>query len=324
MSPLELSPEALRVIEKVQKLLTLSKDAGATEHEAQVAAAMAQKLLEAHNLDMASIGHTAKGSQRSDNKLKGGLYKWQRELWRAVSELNFCMYWSIKGLKAGSTYEHRILGRQENVIGTQVMAEYLQGTVERIAQETANDRGLNIYCREMIAFREGMGERLSYRLWTLRSERLAEDKRKQREQEAAARHPGHVASNAIVLQSVIDDEHDLNNDYVHGWEPGTTAKRKRDAELWHQQAVAKRKQWELDNPEAHKAELEDIRKRSDEFNKQQERKARRRKGNHRERKLTAEEERRNLDEFNEGWHRGNDVSLNQQIKDSPAPSRRLS
>lgn len=331
---LDLSPEALKVIEKVKKLLALAHDERNNEHQAAAAAAKAVELLNAYNLDMAVIGHTAKGTQRSDNRLKGGLYQWQRDLWKAVSQLNFCMYWSIKGLKKGETYEHRILGRQENVVGAQVLADYLQQTVERLAQDEAKRRGINVFVREMIAYREGMAERLTDRLAVLRYERLEEDKRKERERKAAAHHPGATGNGVgIVLATVIEDEECMNIDFLRGFEPGTTARR-RAADLVRQQAanlawaaeMKKREEeerlWALRNPEEAAAKLERERKEEEREMKKEERNRRRRTGGYRDRQPTAAEARRGLREFNQGYDRGGDIGLDQQIrKGSPEPRR---
>ena len=43
------------IIKKIQKLLAVSKDKGASENEAMMAADMAQKLLQAHNLSLGEI-----------------------------------------------------------------------------------------------------------------------------------------------------------------------------------------------------------------------------------------------------------------------------
>lgn len=218
----QMTAEQLAIIEKVKKLMALANN-NDNEHQAAAASAKAMELLASYNLDMATVGKTAKGVQgaRKDNKLKGGLYGWQRELWKAVSELNFCMYWSIKGLARGSTYEHRILGSEVNVVSAQVMAEYLQSTVERLAREYAKTAfpGQSIFIKEMIAYREGLATRLSERLRQLRRDRVAEDERKKREAAATARHPGSAGGTGLILMDVIYSEEDANYDHLYGYPP---------------------------------------------------------------------------------------------------------
>lgn len=258
----ELSPAALRAIDLATKLF---ETRGCTEEEAQARTAKAMELLAAHNLDMLALGTSAKGAQRSDKTRKGGLYQWQRDLWKAVAELQFCVYFSKRGVEKGQTYEHRVVGRHENVIVAELMADYLQQTIERYTKERATESGYNIFAREMIAFREGMADRLVERLNILRRERLEEDKRKQREAQATARHSA-APGTALILADVIQSEGDLNNDYIRGWEPGTTAAKRaaqaaatapyyEKAKVWQEDRAEFRARW----PEEYESKLRDER-----------------------------------------------------------------
>ena len=318
MTPLELSQEAQGVIAKVKKLLAMAETSSYNEHEAAAAAAKAQELLVAYNLDMASIGGS---SERGQTELKGGLYKWQRYLWEAVARLNFCMYWSIQGNEKGAKYMHRVLGRQENTIGARVMSEYLQQTIERLAKTIAREREINVFCREMIAYREGMSTRLIERLNSLRWERLQEERRRQQEAEATRDHTASSGTD-VVLSSFIKDEHLLNPDHLSGYEPGTTARRRAEADARYNDQLAKHKQWRMDNPEA--AARQDKAKEAEREadRKREERNAKRRTGGYRERAYTAEDQRRDMAEFGEGYVEGGNVSLNQQV-DEGTPSHRI-
>lgn len=310
---LELNARAMEIIEKVKKLLAIAADDSAVnEHQAASAAAKAQELLEAYNLDMAQIDDN-RTSDRQDKKRKGGLYKWQRSLWDSVAKLNFCMYWSEKGNYKGAKYEHRVLGRQENVIGAEILADYLQQTIERIAQDTARERELNVFCKPMIAFREGMAERLCERLLALRREKLAAEKEQQAKDQAQQANGD--TTNALVLATLIADEESLNYDHLYGFEPGTTARRRQKAQEGYKRSMADREQWKLDNPVAYAAEREASRKADEAYWKKEERNARRRKG-YRPRAESAEDRRRGMAEFGEGYSAGGDVSLNQQLNDN--------
>ena len=83
----------------VRKVTALLDTNGCTEAEAESRVAKAQELLETYNLDMATLGTS--DATRKDTKRKGGLYSWQRDLWKSVAEMNFCYYFSIKGLAKG-------------------------------------------------------------------------------------------------------------------------------------------------------------------------------------------------------------------------------
>lgn len=343
----EADDKTAAVIERVKKLLALAQG-NANEHEASAASAMAQKLMEDYNIDMAVLGKSGKGTQgaRSDKKEKGGLYGWQRDLWKGCAELNMCVYWSIKGLARGSVYEHRVLGSEVNVLATKLMAEYLEQTVNRLAQDKARRDGYKSpFVRELIAYREGITSRLVERLRELRATRIAEDERKKREAAAAASHPSAAPGTNIVLADVIQTEDDLNNDYLNHLEPGTTAQRR--AERNHKLAVAAAEQalWEKGDREAFaevygedRAKVYDLRdaqdakraadwklymegKDSDTYGKGYKAKKSRASrstggGYYRERAKTAAEERAELATFGEGRLKGNTVSLNQQVDEN--------
>lgn len=276
-----LSQEALKVIEKVKKLLALSKDKGATEAEAQVAAAKAMELLHAHNLDMLTVERSknAGSSQREDAKLSGGLYRWQRQLWESVSELHFCMYWAIKGLDKGSKYEHRVLGSQVNVVGTKVMAEYLQQTIDRLAGEWAKQTGNHFFSKSAISYREGMSSRICSRLRELKWEGMEADRKKQDEERMRTRHPAAAPGTALVLADVAQSEREANDDYLYG--DGYSARQRAANAEWdveYQKRKAAREEWGRAHPEEHARQQAEEAARAERWRKKEERNAKRRKG----------------------------------------------
>jgi hypothetical protein len=224
-----LTNEQQDVIAKVQKLLSLAGN-NTNEHEAQAATQKAMDLLSAYNLSMHQIGGKPTDNKRQDKKRKGGLYAWQRDLWKEVATLNFCMYWSIKGLERGSSYEHRVLGSEVNVVSTEVMADYLQQAIERLAQAWAKEQGYkSVFVREAIAYREGMALGVQTRLAKKRADRDAEE---QARRDAEPKGDGR----GLILADVANSEADYNTDYVNGLEPGTTARQR--AEQAARQAAA--------------------------------------------------------------------------------------
>lgn len=298
------------VIRKIEALLNTK---GCTEAEAEARMAKAQELLEAYNLDMAEIG-TSKGAQRKDTTKKGGLYAWQRKLWQAVAELNFCYYVSIKGLERGSTYQHRVIGSHANVVGTEVMAKYLQDTIERTAQQWAKDNYYkSVFVREAIAYREGMATRLSERLQERRRNIVAEEERKRDEARAKA-DPG---TTALTILDVISTEADLNNDYLNDWEPGTTARHRAESERRQAKWLADWKAREAaKTPEQKEAErLERERRNKEWLEQERKRQARadKRPYKPRYRKPTPEEERAQMGSYWEGQRKANEINLDQQV-----------
>jgi hypothetical protein len=221
-----------KIIDRIKKLLELANN-NPNEHEAQAAMAKATEMLEAYNLDMAVLGTSGKGAQRSDTKKNGGLYGWQRKLWKAVAEMNFCHYLSVKGLAKGSTYEHRLIGSHANVVSTEMMAAYLQETVEKLAQQWAKSEGFkSVFVRDAIAYREGMAYRITERLQARRDQLVREEQQRteERKREEAARGQASTSS-ALTLVDIISTEADFNNDYLNGWELGTTARNRHERDM---------------------------------------------------------------------------------------------
>jgi hypothetical protein len=244
-----LTQEELSIIDKVEKLLRLAGN-NPNEHEASAASAKAMALLEAYNLDMFTVErNSGKMGKREDTKFAGGLYPWQRYLWNEVAQLHFCRYWFIRGLRKGQAYEHRVLGRHENVVGTRVMAEYLQQTIERLAREWAGCPQ-NYFTKSAISYRDGMSARLVSRLTELRYKRLREDEAKREEDAARARSSGTAPGTAVMLADVAQAEEDANNDYLHGegFSAGVRARRAK-AQADYEAQVKKQEEYDAAHPE---------------------------------------------------------------------------
>lgn len=332
-----MTPEQLKVVERVQKLLALAGN-NPNEAEAESATQKAMDLLSAYNLSMHSVGshRTSSDGKRNDKKRKGGLYGWQRKLWENTAKLNFCLYEAHKGLQAGSQYEHRLIGSEVNVISTEVMAEYLQQAVERMAQAWAKQNHYkSVFVREAIAYREGMAASISRRLNELREQRLEEDRAKQQ---------GEGNGTALVLADVLHAEEDYNNDYLYGYEPGTHARRRAEqkarqaaAMAEYNERMAEHERKLKEDPE-YAAMMAQRRTESEKYweemaakREKKEASAERRRMKNADkpgydslgyriqhRAMTAEEHRQSLSSFGEGKRAGEKVSLNKQVDEAEA------
>lgn len=191
---------------------------------------------------------------------------------------------------------------------------------------------MNVFCRDMIAYREGVSDRLWSRLTQLRRDRVEADRKKKAEDEARARQSGGSGGTALILADVIQSEDDLNNDFLQGWEPGTTARRRAEDEAAWKSRVAtaqaarlkaeqEREAAERANPALRDArlareaaELEAERKATEKRRKQEERNEKRRANSGpRYRAQTAREKRADLGTYYEGLRQGDRVSLNKQV-----------
>jgi hypothetical protein len=238
------------LIDKIGKLLAVAASTtNDAERDAFTNRAMA--LLAANNLDMAAVEQGtsgAKAAKRSDEKRKGGFFKFQRDLWASVADLNFCMYFSLRtyipgrinrskaqrygGVKAareagegGFEFQHRLVGRTVNVAGTLAMAGYLEEAIERKVRARLPDQPKLWYSPEMAAFREGIADEIRCKIRDRRAEQIAEEERKaaEAEEKAAQSYAGNnPLGTAITLSSVKQTERDANVDFIYG--EGTSAK----------------------------------------------------------------------------------------------------
>lgn len=315
---MELSQEAVNAIAKVEKLLNLARG-NSNADEAQNAMDMAQQLLERYNLDMALV----EASKRTDNARKdetrgGGLYKWQREVWEACAKLNFCVYRSIRGLERGSKYENRVIGSHVNVVATRLLADYLQDTIERLAREWAKDQGYNIFAKPVIIYREGMADRINTRLYWLRQERAEAERKRQAEAPTGTTLPS--------LVRVSQHEADLNEDYLHGREPGTTARLRAEREArmaeWtrkYEEQQAEHARRMLEDPDyaaRHRAKEEEQKRIDAERAKKEAARERRREKSgyyQRSRPENEQDRRRSHSAYHSGYDKGGEIGLDPQV-----------
>lgn len=281
----ELSQETQDAVRRVEKLLKLAAK-NPNQNEAAAATAKAQEILAQYNLDMATVeANSGDTGKREEAKTKGGLYHYQRDMWRAVADLNFCMYWNQyrydpnksrvqkrkiderwsdeankyvpvyerTAVKGGYTFEHKLVGRTVNVASTRVMAQYLEQTIERLTRERLNGDGSQFFTKWAVSFREGIAEAVIEKIMTerrhlLAKERKAAMKAKLDAERAAA--AGASTATTLTLVEVAASEYAANYDFVYG-EGTWAAKLARQAEA----AEAERKeeerytQWAKENPE---------------------------------------------------------------------------
>lgn len=316
MEQQELSAAALAAIDKVTKLLALAKDKSATQGEVENAMS---RLWRSWRRAARTRPTRMRSVMTRRRAAGGGLYKWQRTVWQGVSKLNMCVYFSIRGLAKGEKYENRLVGRPENVIMATVMGEYLQQTIERMAAEWAKERGYNSrFVREAVIYREGMAAQIDNRLWYLRHER-EEAARKAKEE--AKNQPTPETGTALTLVDVLGSEQDLNEDYLNGWEPGTTAQHRRDREAsmnkWRaEQAILQATPLaRMDRDPVYRAEHEALaiaERKADEARQKKYNRSSRSNRSYSARE-TAESRRRQHSAFSEGYEAAESISLNRQV-----------
>jgi hypothetical protein len=342
----QLDDQQKKVLPRIEALLRLYDKGKNSEQphtlaEAESAMAKAQELLVAYNLSADMVGQGGDDGVREEQKLEGGGRQYERDLWRAVAELNFCLYFSsgetrvtaYKRIRAdGSKYIdreekyqhlHRLVGRKVNVLSTIAMAQYLQEAVERLVDERIGpDNARERWSRFNIRFREGAASTVTEKLNQRRGELVEAEERRQREAEEKARQAGMAGvstSTALTISSHVQAEKDANNDFAQGWELGRTAENRA---RWQAEQAARAEQarlsreahvrWCEENPEEARAMEEAAQKEREEAEKREARNARRRTGYTR---WTKSDDRWQEDRqaFKMGAVAGEKISIDQQM-----------
>jgi hypothetical protein len=248
------------IIERIQKILALGRRGG-TEAEAASAMAKFQELLARHNLDLGTVerGGKAGDAKREQASTAGGMYIYQRELWRAVAELNFCAYFlsgdyikrRVAGLERYAWIaKHAFIGRVVNTRATLHMGQYLESAIERLCRERLEQRLYvdgAVQRREVqsaffsswaVGFREGAADRVVQKLAERRERTLRSEAAAAKRRAAAA---GDSTATALTLRSVGEQEEAANYDFRWGegsWaeklqhEAERAAARKRERDEW--------------------------------------------------------------------------------------------
>lgn len=324
-----------KAIEKIEKLMRLSAS-NPNEAEASSALAKAQELLLAYNLDMSTIEQNSGASgKRLDEVVAGGMHKYQRTLWQSIARLNFCMYWTMKvRVKDGTiqakrkrkwTHEHRLVGRQLNVVATKNMAFYVSATIERLCRERLGvDAHKQFYSSWAVAFREGIADRVMEKVEGRRREIVDAEAAATAKAAREAAKSGISLSRAITVASVSEAEKDANYDFLHG--EGASARKKARDEKWSKDwharqarqaaadAAAEKEaaEWAAAHPEeaAAAAKKEAARERA----KDKARERREMSGGYRYRfRTTKADMRRESGAYSDGYETGASVSIDPQM-----------
>lgn len=224
------------IVERIQKILALGRRGG-TEAEATAAMAKAQDLLAKYNLDLATVerGGKAGDARREQASAAGGMYHYQRGLWRAVAELNFCTYFLSGHFKRRRVHgverdawisQHAFVGRKVNTAATMAMGGYLEQEIERLCRERLDKRIIlpggavhrynvqsQFFSSWAVGFREGAADRVIMKLQDERRRKLRDDEKRAARAAAAA---GSSTATALTLGTLAQQERAGNYDFIHG------------------------------------------------------------------------------------------------------------
>lgn len=307
------------VMAQIQKLFQLAAK-NTNENESAAAMAKGQELLEKYNLTYEAVSSANVGSgAREKTAVEGGYYAYERELYKDIANLNFCLYWftqtrnsrkvvNASGRMRKYTNRHNIVGRKVNVAATNAMADYLLKAATRLTYErTRGDNDSYRFDNWANSYRKGIVAQICRRLRVRRHEVLREEEAREA---AEYRHEtGGSTSTAISLSTFIDKETDANLDFIYG-EGYSAAKA---AERAEQAMLARRRErgyvrWAVAHPEEAAAREKALKRR--------ERRQSKKTGSGRHWK---ESSRLDYGAYWAGYDDGEHVSLDQQV-DTPKPS----
>lgn len=217
-----------RLMARVQKLLNLANDAGATEGERDNAMRMAHAILAKHNLDLAACIATGEEGRvaadaaepRIDHTAVFGAWPWALQVCLSVADLFFCTYVTSKG-RSAHFGTHYFIGRTSNATTAALVAEFVVKSIRREACAQMRRQGEgNAFLR---AFCWGAQAAVAERVRELK---------KNPEQTAQATNAG--PGTALVLASVYDTEQEANRRYMmQRWETLRTSRdRSRPVNNW--------------------------------------------------------------------------------------------
>lgn len=276
MTETEIPPELHEVMLRIKKLLNLAAK-NPSQEEAALATAKAQELLTRYNLSHAAVDQVAEGGgRRVEDKVAGGDFKWQRDLWSAVAELNFCLHYTapvwekakkrVRNWETGGTriidgevrkMKHALIGRQVNVAATIAMAGYLEQAIDRLTVERCEKGKIPLMNKWTMSFREGAAYRVRQ---ALRERRMTLEQKHQAELKEAAMRAGTSMASALTIADFSQTEEDANTDMACGLPPGTTTKdriKRAEKQRLAEEAYTK---WAAEHPEEARAKEEERKK----------------------------------------------------------------
>ena len=156
------------VLKRIQKLLQMSIENGASENEAMLAADKAQKLLQEHNLSISDLKDEDQVEPMDSEDVEVDRDLWKGYIRNATAKLYFCKTYTT--MKLDKRYRKvkiiTFVGRKSNRMVATEMCKYFINTVDRLAAEEFREvPGSRASINKMShAFKQGCASKLSRRL----------------------------------------------------------------------------------------------------------------------------------------------------------------
>ena len=163
-----MTEEKESVLKRIQKLLQMSIENGASENEAMLAADKAQKLLQEHNLSISDLKDEDQVEPMDSEDVEVDRDLWKGYIRNATAKLYFCKTYTT--MKLDKHYKKvkviTFVGRKSNRMVATEMCKYFINTVDRLAAEEFREvPGSRASINKMAhAFKQGAASKLSSRL----------------------------------------------------------------------------------------------------------------------------------------------------------------
>lgn len=127
-----------RVIERVKKLLALSRSSN--PHEASAAAEKARELIQKYKLDRAEVELKEEGAEVESLDYSTNVVGWQRDLGFVIARSFFCRaIHTPRGKDTGGRSWLHFVGKPEDIDTTKTLFEFLRGELKRLARTAYED-----------------------------------------------------------------------------------------------------------------------------------------------------------------------------------------
>lgn len=310
------------VLLRIKKLLAQASKGNNSQAEAELCMERATRMLQEWNIEQSQVeatgDHTVEKRVKSEHE-RSAMYNYQRKLWGAVAEVNFCLHWAIPVyrdveipdpdvVRRGWTDEeyeesyghkipritinktvnkrHYIVGRQSNVTATKMMGDYLEEAINRLCPYKKTGKN-------SLSWKEGCTDKVVFRL---RMRMWDERKKAQKLREVSASEGAMILLNDVYL---TEYERNIDEEFGQGFAAGLKAEReeKKRQEERHEMAMDCP---EAFTPEEYQAAVKHFA-------------AKRRQGETRARRETAEYSDKNMSAWFAGRQAGEEISLDPQI-----------
>jgi Protein of unknown function (DUF2786) len=329
-----------KTIARIQKLLALARDRGASPAEAELAMQRATDIMTSLGLEMAEIeARGGEGEPRERSQYEAGYVTktWHVPLMTKIAEVCAC-HVSVSGDRVSS---YQLIGRRSAVASARVMFDYLVQAVRRAVREHEKAGSPGGSARYVA---RGMAERLCERLRERLEQQLSEQWHAAEAERERRRQSGGVDTSVpvVVVADYYASEADLNEDARRGLTPGTTAARRRELEADQEAMNAREEQliaegvnpdvaWRMAQLNETREEVEAVlaRRRAAAAEREEETEAQRRARERREerasraywRRAAREHAKRSGAAWQSGRRRADETSLDQQVGTGSDSSR---